>query len=62
MLACGISEEWTASGRPSWERAGVADRIDLRIAPALQTLRALGPEPVVGIAFIGADKDNYPTY
>jgi predicted O-methyltransferase YrrM len=62
LLACGISVEWTAIGRPYWERAGVADRIELRIAPALQTLRALGPEPVIDIAFIGADKDNYPAY
>lgn len=62
LLACDTSEEWTAIGRPYWERAGVADRIDLRIAPALQTLRALGPEPVIDIAFIDADKDNYPAY
>lgn len=40
----------------------IADRIDLRIAPALQTLRALGPEPVIDIAFIGAGKDNSPAY
>ncbi|MFI5977807.1 DUF2218 domain-containing protein [Streptomyces sp. NPDC051452] len=62
LLACDTSEEWTAIGRPYWERAGVADRIDLRIAPALQTLRTLGPEPVIDIAFIDADKDNYPAY
>ncbi|WP_405419682.1 DUF2218 domain-containing protein [Streptomyces erythrochromogenes] len=62
LLACDVSEEWTAIGRPYWERAGVADRIDLRIAPALETLRALGPEPVVDIAFIDADKVGYPAY
>ncbi|QLJ06320.1 class I SAM-dependent methyltransferase [Streptomyces sp. NEAU-sy36] len=62
LLACDVSEEWAALGRPYWERAGVADRIDLRIAPALETLRALGPEPVVDIAFIDADKVNYPAY
>ncbi len=62
LLACDVSEEWAAIGRPYWERAGVADRIDLRIAPALETLRALGPEPVIDIAFIDADKVNYPAY
>ncbi|MFF1873305.1 DUF2218 domain-containing protein [Kitasatospora herbaricolor] len=62
LLACDVSEEWAAVGRPYWERAGVADRIDLRIAPALDTLRALGPDPVVDIAFIDADKENYPAY
>ncbi|TXJ75920.1 DUF2218 domain-containing protein [Streptomyces lavendulae] len=62
LLACDVSEEWAAIGRPYWERAGVADRIDLRIAPALQTLRALPSEPAVDIAFIDADKENYPLY
>ncbi|MER6443736.1 DUF2218 domain-containing protein [Streptomyces venezuelae] len=62
VLACDVSEEWAAIGRPYWERAGVADRIDLRIAPALDTLRALGAEPVIDIAFIDADKGTYPAY
>ncbi|GAA1980212.1 DUF2218 domain-containing protein [Kitasatospora viridis] len=62
VLACDVSEEWTAIGAPYWERAGVADRIDLRIAPALETLRALDAEPVIDIAFIDADKANYPAY
>ncbi|MER5932356.1 DUF2218 domain-containing protein [Streptomyces sp. NPDC002054] len=62
LLACDVSEEWAAIGRPYWERAGVADRIDLRIAPALETLRALDAEPVIDLAFIDADKANYPAY
>ncbi|MFJ5552129.1 DUF2218 domain-containing protein [Streptomyces sp. NPDC093225] len=62
LLACDVSEEWAAIGRPYWERAGVADRIDLRIAPALETLRALGEEPVIDIAFVDADKPAYPAY
>ncbi|MEV7617734.1 DUF2218 domain-containing protein [Streptomyces sp. NPDC089799] len=62
LIACDISEEWAAIGRPYWERAGVADRIDLRVAPALDTLRALDAEPVIDIAFIDADKGNYPAY
>jgi predicted O-methyltransferase YrrM len=62
LLACDISAEWAAIGRPHWERAGVADRIDLRLAPALETLRSLDAEPVIDIAFIDADKVNYPAY
>ncbi|MGW1164284.1 DUF2218 domain-containing protein [Streptomyces sp. NPDC002550] len=62
LLACDVSEEWAAIGRPYWERAGVADRIDLRIAPALQTLSALDTDPVIDIAFIDADKGTYPAY
>ncbi|MEU6772229.1 DUF2218 domain-containing protein [Streptomyces sp. NPDC046759] len=62
LLACDVSEDWAAIGKPYWERAGVADRIDLRLAPALETLSTLGTEPAIDIAFIDADKDNYPAY
>lgn len=62
LLACDVSDEWTSVGRPAWERAGVADRIDLKLGPAIDTLRALPKEPVIDIAFIDADKANYPTY
>ena len=62
LLCCDVSEEWTAVARSYWERAGVADRIDLRIAPALGTLRSLPPEPPVDFAFIDADKANYINY
>ena len=62
LLCCDISEEWTAIAREHWERAGVADRIDLRIAPALDTLRALPTEPKVDLAFIDADKGGYIDY
>jgi caffeoyl-CoA O-methyltransferase len=62
LLCCDVSEEWTAIARRTWERAGVADRIDLRIAPAIDTLRALPPEPVVDLAFIDADKPSYIAY
>src|SRR5207344_2987066 len=41
LLCCDVSEEWTAVARAGWAKAGVDDRIDLRIAPALDTLRAL---------------------
>ncbi|MYG98352.1 MAG: SAM-dependent methyltransferase [Acidimicrobiaceae bacterium] len=62
LLCCDISEEWTAIARDHWERAGVADRIDLRIGPALDTLRSLPPEPAVDLAFIDADKGSYIDY
>ncbi|MFJ4185224.1 DUF2218 domain-containing protein [Kitasatospora sp. NPDC089509] len=62
LLACDTNAEWTAIGQEHWERAGVADRIDLRIAPALDTLRALPDEPHIDIAFIDADKRSYPAY
>jgi caffeoyl-CoA O-methyltransferase len=62
LLCCDVSEEWTSIGRPFWEAAGVADRIDLRIAPALETLRALPLEPHIDLAFIDADKPNYGNY
>ena len=62
LLCCDVSEEWTAIAREHWKRAGVADRIDLRIAPALDTLRALPAEPKVDLAFIDADKESYIEY
>ena len=62
LLACDVSAEWTAVARTYWERAGVADRIDLRLAPAAETLRALPADPVIDFAFIDADKTGYPTY
>ena len=62
LVCCDVSEEWTTIARSYWERAGVADRIDLRIAPALETLRSLAPEPSVDFAFIDADKANYINY
>jgi len=62
LLACDVSTEWTSIARNYWERAGVADRVDLRIGPALETLRALPAEPAIGFAFIDADKQSYPDY
>lgn len=62
LLCCDISEEWTAIGRQHWEWAGVADRIELRIGPALDALRSLPPEPPVDLAFIDADKASYVAY
>jgi caffeoyl-CoA O-methyltransferase len=62
LLACDVSEEWTAVARRYWQRAGVADRIELRLAPAVETLRSLPAEPSVDFAFIDADKGSYPQY
>jgi caffeoyl-CoA O-methyltransferase len=62
LLACDVSEEWTSVARRYWQRAGLTDRIELRLAPAAETLRALPPEPAVDFAFIDADKTGYPTY
>ena len=62
LLCCDVSEEWTSVGRPYWEQAGVADRIELRIAPAVETLRALPHEETIDLAFVDADKPNYAAY
>jgi caffeoyl-CoA O-methyltransferase len=62
LLCCDVSAEWTAVARRHWERAGVADRVELRLAPAVDTLRALPPTPDIDLAFIDADKPGYPAY
>ena len=62
LLCCDVSEEWTAIGRRAWEAAGVADRIELKLAPAAETLRALPREATIDLGFIDADKPGYPVY
>jgi caffeoyl-CoA O-methyltransferase len=62
LLCCDVSEEWTALARAHWAMAGVDDRIELRIAPAIETLRSLPAEPVIDLAFIDADNANYAAY
>jgi caffeoyl-CoA O-methyltransferase len=62
LLCCDIDEEYTSVARRYWERAGVAERIDLRIAPALKTLRALPSTRSVDLAFVDADKESYIRY
>ena len=65
ITCCDVSEEWTSIGAAHWARAGVAEKIDLRLAPALDTLDALLDEAGEGsfdFAYIDADKTNYRHY
>lgn len=62
LLCCDVSDEWVSLGRPFWERAGVADSIEVVIAPAAETLAALPDDPTIDLAFIDADKRSYKTY
>lgn len=65
IIACDVSEEYTSVARRYWQAAGVADKIDLRLAPAIDTLEQLLAEGQAGtfdFAFIDADKNNYEGY
>jgi len=62
LLACELSEEWAEIARRYFAEAGVADRVELRLGPALDTLRALGDEESFDFAFIDADKQTYLEY
>jgi caffeoyl-CoA O-methyltransferase len=62
LICCDVSEVWTNIGRSYWERAGVGHKIDLRIAPAIETLADLPQEPNYDLAFIDADKSGYIAY
>lgn len=65
IIACDVSEEWTRVARKYWKEAGIAERIDLRLAPADETLGKLldqGQAESFDFAFIDADKKNYRVY
>ena len=65
LVCCDISEEWTSIARRYWQKAGVAERIDLRLAPATETLEALiaaGESATYDWLFIDADKTRYEAY
>jgi caffeoyl-CoA O-methyltransferase len=62
LLCCDVSEEWTAIARRAWAEAGVDDKIELKLAPAADTLRALPDEEYLDLAFVDADKPAYPVY
>ncbi len=62
LLCLDISEEWTSIGRRHWDQAGIGGRIELRLGPAADALRALPADPPIDLAFIDADKTGYRTY
>jgi len=65
IISCDISEGWTDLARKHWQKAGVADRITLKLAPAAETLKLLvddGGSASFDLAFIDADKENYDAY
>src|SRR5688572_2532116 len=65
LIACDVSEEWTRTARHHWAEAGVEEKIELRLAPALDTLALLEREGCAGridIAFIDAEKTEYDSY
>jgi len=62
LTCCDVSEEWTALARTYWEKAGVADRIDLQLRPAIETLRAMPATETFDLAFIDANKTGYVSY
>ncbi|AZZ93235.1 O-methyltransferase [Hahella sp. KA22] len=65
LICCDVSEEWTSIARRYWCLAGLTDRIDLRLAPAMETLNKLldeGHARTFDFAFIDADKTNYDNY
>ncbi len=62
LITCDVSDDFTAIARRYWEKGGVADRIELRLGPGLESLRSLPTDPVFDLGFIDADKPSYPDY
>jgi caffeoyl-CoA O-methyltransferase len=62
LLCCDVSETWTAMARDAWREAGLQEQVELRIAPALETLRGLPREEYLDLCFVDADKTGYRDY
>lgn len=62
LLCCDLNDEWTTIARRHWQAAGVADKIELRLGLALETLQGLPADPIVDLSFIDADKQGYRAY
>jgi caffeoyl-CoA O-methyltransferase len=62
LICCDVNKEWTSLARAYWQKAGLADRIELRLGPALDTLRALPAGASLDLVFIDADKTGYAGY
>jgi caffeoyl-CoA O-methyltransferase len=62
LICCDVSADWTALAAKYWQKAGLDGRIELRLGPALDTLRALPPQAAFDLAFIDADKTGYAGY
>lgn len=62
LLCCELDEGWAQTARANLERAGVADRAEVRVGPALETLRGLPAERTIDLSYVDADKPGYPDY
>jgi caffeoyl-CoA O-methyltransferase len=62
LLCCDINADWTALAREYWQKAGLENQIELRLAPAIETLRALPADATLDLSFIDADKPGYVSY
>jgi caffeoyl-CoA O-methyltransferase len=62
LICCDVNEDWTSLAQEYWQKAGLADRIELRLGPAIDTLRALPQDVALDLSFIDADKTGYASY
>jgi len=62
LLCCELQQRWADVARRNLERAAVGDRVEIRVGPALETLRSLSDEPSFDLAYLDADKTGYPAY
>jgi len=62
LICCELNEEYAERARGHLAKAGLSDRVEIRVGPAIETLRAISDDGSFDLAFIDADKENYPTY